>query len=141
MSEDHSRHSHRKLIARLWLVIIFLFLRGADVLLVWFAFHPFNPWPSLRGLAIGSAIGTTALLVGLWRRNPWTRYILVAGIILTGVMFSLPYMILLNYPVAGDAEPKKAVLAGVITYFICAVPLIRSRRIHYLASAPGSGGR
>lgn len=141
MSEDHSRHARRKLIARLWLVLIFLFLRGADVLLVWFAFHPFNPWPSLKGLAIGSAITTTALLIGLWRRSAWTRYVLVGVIVFTGILFALPYMIFLNNPVVGDEEPKKAVLTGVIVYFLCAVPLIRSRRIHYLASSPGSGGK
>lgn len=141
MSEEHARHRRRKLFARLWLVVIFLFLRGADVMLVRFAFHPFNPWPSLRGLVIGSAICTTALLIGLWRRNPWTRYILVTAIIFTGTVFTLPYMILLNNPTPGDAEPKQAVLAGVITYFLCSVPLIRVRRIHYLASSPGSGGK
>ena len=141
MSDDHSRHSRRKLFARIWLAVIFLLLRGADVLLVWFAFHPFNPWPSLRGLAIGSALGSTALIIGLWRRSPWTRYILLSVIILTGLIFSLPYMILLNNPVAGDTQPKQAVLTGVITYFLCAVPLIRSRKIHYLASSPASGGK
>ena len=141
MSEDHSRHTHRKIVARLWLLLIFLFLRGADVLLIWFAFHPFNPWPSLRGLSIGSAIGTTALFVGLWRRSSWTRYVLVSVIIITGIVFALPYLIFLDNPVAGDEEPKKAVLAGVVVYFLCAVPLIRSRRIHYLASSPGSGGK
>ena len=141
MSDDHSRPSRRKLVARIWLAVIFLLLRGADVLLVWFAFHPFNPWPSLRGLAIGSALGSTALIIGLWQRSPWTRYILVTVIILTGLIFTLPYMILLNNPVAGDTQPKQAVLTGVVIYFLCAVPLIRSRKIHYLASSPASGGK
>jgi hypothetical protein len=140
MPEVSHRHIRRKMLARLWLALIFIALRAADALLVWFAWEPVNPWPVLRGLVVGGILGSTVLIGCVWMRLPWARYVLVAVLLFVGVLFTLPGLVLVNNPMPDDLLAKKATFGGALVYFLCVVPLVKSRKIHYLSSSPGSGG-
>ena len=59
---------------RLWLILIFFAMQGADAIL-YFGAPPSNRF-HLLGSIITSTIWTTALLGGIWYRNNWCRYVL-----------------------------------------------------------------
>ena len=136
---QHARNSRRKRIARLWLALIFLFLAAADVGLGYFAWDNVNPWPKLRGLVIAGALLGPVLIIALWNRNGWARYVLITLMTLVGGGFTLGLLVLLNNPVPGDGKPKQIVSAAIGIYFVCIFPLVKSRKIRHLGTAPGSG--
>src|SRR5206468_1807144 len=78
MPELLHERGHRTGHARLFLVVVFVLQRLADAAVIWFTFLPVCPWSLLRGVSIGSFVWTTALLVGVWRRLRWARYLLTS---------------------------------------------------------------
>lgn len=61
---------------RIWLVVVFLILRGVDV------FDYFSCYPAYKNIIIGVIINANVwsivLLAGTWFRQLWARYTLIA---------------------------------------------------------------
>ena len=87
LSEDyHDRlkrhHRYRDpLAARMWLVGIFVFFRLLDVAMVMVT-APAKRSQMVAALVLG-ALWTTTLLVGVWMRKRWARYILISLLFVT----------------------------------------------------------
>ena len=126
--------------ARVYLVIIFALICAANALLFWFTFSQHNPWRWLVGLMFGQFIGTVLLLCGIWTRNPWARYVLVILLFAIISTFVLQSLVLTGRPEFGDNSSPTIIWTAVGLLIIANTWLIRSKRIQYLASQPGSGG-
>lgn len=146
MSDDtqhhskHHRHAHRKKMARIYLVGIGLLLIAADVLLFWFTFSQHNPWRMLVGVMFGQVISSVLLLSGVWSRLPWARYVLAVLIFAVIGIFSLQALYLMGRPEVQDSNVLNVVWTAIALLVAANTWLIRSKRIQYLASQPGSGG-
>lgn len=146
MSDDtqhhskHHRHAHRKKMARVYLVGIGLLLIAADALLFQFTFSQHNPWRWLVGLMFGQVISSILLLCGIWSRLPWARYVLATLIFAVISAFSLLALYLVGRPEVGDSNVLSMVWTAIALLVAANTWLIRSKRIQYLASQPGSGG-
>ncbi|MEA3211066.1 MAG: hypothetical protein QOE70_4123 [Chthoniobacter sp.] len=135
MSEHHHSHLYRERQARLLVCLVFVLLRAADALVIYYSFFPSNPLPFLRGLTVGSVLWTTVLLGGVWRRQVWARYFLI------GVNWC--FIALLSYPLLlawGRSEPAASspyllIAGGLLLYTAGNTILIRSRRIRHFANA------
>ena len=136
----HQHHHHRLRTARLLLLSVFVAVTVAEVLLWYFTNHRLNPWPFLRGHAIGSALVTTALLVGIWRRILWARYVLIVFLWYLIGVFGIVVTVITSGEQFTDRTPVIAAVAAVVLYLISNIMLIRSRRIQHLAQPAGSGG-
>lgn len=145
MSDDtnhhskHHKHAHRKKMARVYLVGILLLLCAADALLFWFSFSQHNPWRILVGLMFGQAFASILLLVGIWKRLPWARYVLAVLIFGVITIFALQALTLSGRPEIA-AQMLAVIWTAIGLLVIANTWLIRSKRIQYLASQPGSGG-
>jgi hypothetical protein len=135
--EQDSRRARLKRAAKIWLVVIFMLLRLADVGLVFFAWHPVNPWPLLCGLVIGSMLWTSILIVFVWNRRSWARYALATVMLLVIASFSLALLTLTSNWVPQDLPPTCVAGAAIGLYTLCLVPLGRSAAIHRLATPLG----
>jgi hypothetical protein len=146
MSEDaqhhskHHRHAHRKKMARVYLIGIFLLLCAADALLFWFSFSQHNPWRMLVGLMFGQVISSILLLAAIWQRLPWARYVLTVLIFSVITIFAMQALYLTGRPELGNQSVLSVIWIAVGLLVIANTWLIRSKRIQYLASQPGSGG-
>jgi FtsH-binding integral membrane protein len=136
----HHRHAHRKHMARMYLIGILALICAADVLLFWFTFSQHNPWRIMVGLMFGQVVGSILLLGGIWKRNPWARYVLVVlnfGVI---SIFAMQALFLTGRPEVGDQRMLSLIWIAIGLLTIANTWLIRSKRIQYLATQPGSGG-
>ena len=138
--DKHHRHRHRRRTARLLLLLVFVALSVAEILLWHFTNQRTNPWPFLRGHVIGSALATTALLVGIWRRQLWTRYVLIVFLWYLVGIFGIVVTVISSGEYMMDRRSVAAAVIGVALYLACNIVLIRSRRIQHLAQPAGSGG-
>jgi peptidoglycan/LPS O-acetylase OafA/YrhL len=138
--DKQHRHRHRRRTARLFLLLVFVALSLAEVLLWHFTNQRTNPWPFLRGHVIGSALATTALLVGIWRRQLWTRYVLIVFLWYLIGIFGIVVTVITSGEYMMDRRSVVAAVIGVALYLACNIVLIRSRRIQHLAQPAGSGG-
>ena len=79
-SRRRRRHRHRLIgsatAGKLWLIAIFCAMRGSDFL-IYFETAP-GPKDPLVGSLITSGIWNTLLLVAIWQRQNWARYVLIA---------------------------------------------------------------
>jgi hypothetical protein len=141
MSPDkQQRHRHRRRTARLLLVLVFLALTVAELLLWYFTNHRSNPWPFLRGHVIGSALATTALLIGIWRRTLWARYVLIVFLWYLISLFGIVVTVITSGEQFMDRRAVIAAIVAVVLYLASNILIIRSRRIQHLAQPAGSGG-
>lgn len=132
-------HSHergpRTAHARLFLAIAFILQRLGDVAVIWFSFLPMNSMLWLRGVAAGAFVCTTALLIGVWRRLRWARYLLtgVGWLYISVVTFVALFG--WNEMTFEPADPYFAPIAGALLYFGANVILVKSRRVRHFANA------
>jgi hypothetical protein len=138
MDRDHHRQRRRS--ARLMLVLLFVTFSVAEALLWYFTNHRLNPWPFLRGHVVGGALITTVLLVGVWRRNLWARYVLIMFLWYLIAVFGIVAIVITNGADPIERRPAGAAITGTMLYLCGNVLLIRSRRLQHLAQPPGSGG-
>lgn len=127
----HATPPNWKLRARIWICIIFLLLCGSDYLLLKFSYDPFISYrlPMLTGLAVLQAIFTKVLLIGMWRRLSWTRYVLgtLLGVSIMG--FAIAMFVIVGGNAERSAGLLKKPLAGMALQALALVPLARSRSI------------
>ena len=126
----HSRASRRT--ARIWIVLMFFGFVAANAMLWYFTERPMNPWPMLKGHVVGSALGTTVLLIGILRRQFWARFVLIFFLWYLITVFSIVALI-----VSGDREnmeqmPVMALLVAIGIMIVSNILLIRSRSIQRL---------
>ena len=92
MDPDQRRHSRRRRSkasvtrGRWWVVGIFLALRGADAVML--LGTPAGNRTPLYVAVFNTAVWTTVLLIGIWRRMNWARYIL-CGLLILGLIANL----------------------------------------------------
>jgi hypothetical protein len=140
MSHTPHSHTHRRRIARIYLVGIFLLLAAANVLLFKFVFHSQDVWRDLPGLVCGDAMASALLVVGIWRRIGWARYVLIGLNWLMLAIFALTAAFVGSEPRFG-LQHTVVVFGPPLVFLIAANTwLIRSRRIRYLVTPPSSGG-
>ena len=126
--------------ARLLVFVVFVLLRAGDVVFTLFGFSPDNPVPAMRGVALGAALAGTVCLAALWRRQIWSRYVLIfLNWAMVGV-FSMPGLMILDSPPPRPLGLFGQLAAGLVLYIAGNIVLISSRRLHHLATRPGSGG-
>jgi hypothetical protein len=140
-TEFHSVSAHLKRHGRSWMIAIFILLRLADVGLIYFAWHPENPMPLLRGVVLGSVLWSTVLIGCVWQRKAWARYFLIAVLVGVVVLFALALIRMLTDHVRHQPEPMEAAFSALAAYIFCIVPLARSRAILRLSTALGGGQR
>ena len=125
-----------KLRARLWILVIFFLISGADYLLLRFIYDRGNPLvsmtaiaPLLNALAVLSALGSKLLLICLWRRLPWARYALgtLLSVSIGGFFMMLIVIVGTNLPRPAGLV-KKPILA-IALQALALVPLAKSRSI------------
>lgn len=121
-------------------MFIFAVLCCANVLLWFYASHRVNPWPILRGQVVGCALANTLLLVGIWRRQMWARYVLIVMLWYVVAIFGISALFIVGKPDDFERMPVIAVGAALAMHVGMNVLLIRSRKIQHLAHTAGSGG-
>jgi hypothetical protein len=106
-----------------------------------FATHPSNPFAPMRGLVVGIALGSTAMLVALWMRNTVARLGLIVFNWLVIALFSMPGLFLANDDrTTRTMEPLMMLGGGLCIYLIVNVILITSHSIHRLGASRGCSG-
>ena len=120
-----------KLRARIWIAVIFLVLCGADYLLLIFSMNPFISYrmPALFGLAVLGAIFSKVLLIGMWRRLSWARYVLGTLLAASIMGFGIAMFAIAGGNLERPAGLLKKPLAGMALQALALVPLARSRSI------------
>jgi hypothetical protein len=134
MSEHPHDRSHRTRHARLFLVLVFVLQRLGDVAVILFTFLPVNSVSLLRGVAIGSLVWTSALLVGVWRRLRWARYALTTFTWGYIVVFTFCVLQAWNEVEPVPTNPYLLLIVGVTLYSAANLILIRSRRVRHFAN-------
>lgn len=88
----------------------------------------------LRGLAIGALLCTTVLLIGVWRRLRWARYVL-AGLS-WGYVALLCYLVLQAWDelTPSLSSPYLPLAGGALLYACANAILVRSRRVRHFAN-------
>ena len=120
-----------KLRARIWICVIFVVLCGADYLLLTFSHNPFisDRQPLLMGLAVLGALFSKVLLIGVWRRMAWARYVLVTLLGVSILGFALAMFAIASGNVARPAGLLKKPLVGMALQALALLPLGYSRSI------------
>jgi hypothetical protein len=140
LDSTHHRHAHRKRTARIYLTIIFGLLCAANSILFWFTFSAHNPWRMLLAVMFGHTLASTLLMGAIWNRQEWARYVLIALLFAVAAIFTLVLLYIGSKPELSAPRVLTLMGTGIGLIIISNTWLIRSRRIRYLATPPGSGG-
>ena len=93
-----------------------------------------NTFAVTRGLTFGCVLWTTVLLIAVWLRHAWARYVLITLICLAILVFGLLALTLAKETVDSIPLLVRMVTAGLVLYALALVPLGGSRSIgRYLA--------
>lgn len=122
---------------RTWLALILVVLTVANLSLGYYCAHRMNPWPVLLGLVVGGMLTQLLLIVAIWRRQPWARYVLIFYLWAAIGVFGIAILSLTNDLSRIDRKPFAAAVAGVCLYLLANVWIIRSRSVQHIAQ-PGS---
>jgi hypothetical protein len=131
---------HSKVRARLWLTFIFCALAAANFLLFQFSFHPLNPFPITKGLTFGSSLWSAALILGMWLRLGWARYVLIAWLAVAILAFGLTALMMNSRSVKPLSEPTRVVIGALGLYALALVPLGMSRSLRRYLTPRTAGG-
>ncbi len=132
MSEPLHDRVHRTRYARHFLAAAGMLQRLGDAAVIWFTFSVDNQMLLLRGAAIGSLLCTSVLLIGVWRRLRWARYVLTG--LNWGYIMVFGFCALQGWKNPTLSEPYIALIAGVLLYAAANVILVRSRRVRHFAN-------
>ena len=113
--------------ARIGLIVIFVLLRLIDAL--FFLALPTGPTGLALPALIGAFLWTTALLVGIWRRQEWARIILLVLFGVSAVAASI------MAPSVWENGPLiTAIMTGGVIVIGCGIWLSYSRDVYRLIS-------
>lgn len=138
--KPHHSHAHRKRIARFYLIGVFLLIIIADALLLRFAFSMWNPWRTLIGLLIGQTMASTLLIIGMWRRQSWSRYVLIALLWVMIGIISLLTLVIGSNPLWANPRVYLILGTGLLLLILANTWVIISKRLQFLVTAPSSAG-
>jgi hypothetical protein len=131
----------RKLRARLWLCVILCVLTGAHYFFYRFSANQDNPYPLTRGLTFGLVLWTSALLLAMWLRLGWARYVIIALLAAGIAGYGLSVLMMTSQSVDPLPEPVHAALEGMLLYALALVPLGISPSLRYFLAPRTAGGR
>ena len=134
-----SRHSQRKRIARMYLVAIAAMILVADAMLFHFVFSDKNPWEPLIGILFGQAVSAPLLIVAIWRRLNWARFVLIAVLFVVVGIFGLAALYTNSEIEYQDRWQLAAVAIALGILTLANTWLIRSKRIQHLARMGQAG--
>ena len=125
----------------MWLAVVLVLISGAHVLFYQFSVSPLNTIPVSFGLTLGLLLWTTVLMVAMWVRRAWSRYAMIAFLVLGMAAYGLIYL-----KVRGESpEPLPGLLrlavGGMVLYGLALVPLGFVRSIHRYLMPRTAGGR
>jgi len=113
--------------------VTFLLLTAAHVLFYRFSFNSLNTYPVAQGMTAGSVLWTTVLLVAMWLRYAWSRYVMVATICAAIVGFSIVALLVRSESVDALPQLMRFVIGGLLLYALALIPLSASASLrHYL---------
>jgi hypothetical protein len=118
-----------KLQARIWLFVVFLLLTAAHVCFYYFSVDPRNPYPLTRGGTFGCVLWSTVLVVAIWLRRGWARYLLVA--LICAAIGGFGVTMLLTGKEVIEPASMRMVASGLALYAIALMPLWMSRALTY----------
>lgn len=134
MSLPDSESARRKRVAKGFLALIFVALRIADALLLFYVALPGNESALFTGAVAGSILYTTTLIVGIWRRQSWARYVLITLNWAFTAVISYPVFVAWGRRELSMTLPNQLLVAAVVLYAASTALLICSRRIRHLAT-------
>ena len=121
----------RRMIAGLWCL-----LRLGDLPLAWLAFRAIDPAPQLRTNTIVAILWTTVLLIALWKKQRWARYVALILLGCFAALYGFTISIIIVSVARGEAviigERIFAIGMAAACYLIACVMLLRSRSIKRL---------
>lgn len=134
MAERDSESAHRKRVGRFYVIVAFFAMCAGDVLLYFYLSLPGNDSPGHSGAIVGSILWTTALFIGIWKRQPWARYVLLAFNCAFIALFSYPLFVSWGRREISLSLPYLLLLGGVLLYIGATALLICSKRVRHLAA-------
>jgi len=134
MSVQDSESAHRKRVARCYLIVALLAMRGGDFLLFWYLSLPGYASAAHSGAIVGSLLWTTALFVGVWMRQSWARYVLITVNCVFIALFSYPLFVSWGQQQITLTLPHRLLLGGVLLYAGATTLLVCSKRVRHLAA-------
>lgn len=140
-SEASRRHLHRKTQARMQLVGILVLVAIGFAFFFAFLFSPGNRWPALKGPLMGSAVAVVLLLGATWSRQFWARYVLIVGLLVLAGIFGMCLLGLMTNPADANSPNVRTLGIGITCLIVADAWLVLSKRIRYLTTPAGSGGR
>jgi len=121
-------------LGKLYLALVFLWLRAVDAILMFTAYPriPLAHKDEFLGAVISTALLTTVLLVCIWFRHSWAKYVLIANLLLpvAGGFALIPCLCDFDNP----RFALLAILALMASYFVTALVLICTPDIKRLTS-------
>lgn len=142
-SEANRRHLRRKTHARLQLIGVLLLLVSAFVFFSTFAFSEEcrARWPEMVGILFGGGIAMICLFGAVWGRQNWARVVLVMAIVAVVVVFGLYLLSMMTNPADANGPGVQKLSFGIGCLLAAGTWLVFSKRISYLTTPAGSGGR
>jgi hypothetical protein len=123
------------------LCFTFVVLTGAHYLFYRFSVSILNPYPVTRGLTFGLTLWTTALLLAMWLRRSWARYVIIALLVISILVYGLTALMMTSQSVDSLSEPVHAALGGILLYMIALIPLGISRSLRHFLAPRTAGGQ
>ncbi|MEI9895662.1 MAG: hypothetical protein WDN28_17685 [Chthoniobacter sp.] len=130
-----------KLHARLWIGLAFLLLTGAHFLFYRFSFDHLNNYPISQGLTAGCVLWTSALLVAMWLRYAWSRYVMIVMICGALAGFSVIALMVRSESVNALPQLMQRVAGGLVLYALALIPLSASRALRNYLGPRTAGDR
>jgi len=142
-SEASLRHAQRKSQARVQLAGVLLLIVAAYAAFSTFALSPVcrARWPEMVGILFGSAVAILLLFGSAWARQGWARIVLVVAIVLVIAVFGMYLLMMMTNPEDANGPGAQRLSLGLTLLLGAAAWLSFSKRIRYLTTAVGSGGR
>jgi len=133
LGDPHSRHSHRKRMAKIYLALISVLICAGDSLLLHFVFSDHNPSPVLLGFLVGQIGSTPFLIASICRRRSWARFVLIGLLFAIAGIFALAAVYIGSTTEYFDPRYLVSITVAVGLLMIANTWLIRSKRIQHLA--------
>lgn len=121
--------------------VIFLIITGAHYFLYKFSFDRLNNYEVSKGLFVGSVIWTSVLLVAMWLRYTWARYVMITMICLSMAGFASLAMMVRSESVNPLPQLMKLVVYGAGLYAVALVPLSASVALRHFLGPKTAGER
>ncbi|HEY3901583.1 MAG TPA: hypothetical protein VGM54_23430 [Chthoniobacter sp.] len=135
---QHSRK--RKRWAKIWILVVFFLLTVAHFFFYRFSTDSLNTYKVSEGMTFGCALWSTVLLVAMWMRLGWARYVLGALICVSIFGFGALVLVLRSESIASMPTAMWTAAAGILFYIAALVPLGTAHTLRDFLS-PRTGSR